>query len=222
MRPFILLVCLAVSFPMTAQNDRFSQAMTGIVSALDTARATSTFTAAGQQLERIATAEPDEWLPRYYLAYTQVQLAMHALERGDREACARLGQSAEVHITSARELTDKNSELLTVQGYVLLTRIWSDPMNDGPRLSPTALGLFQEAMALDEANPRPTFLLGMLTFHMPEFYGGGAANALPWLEKAAVQYAEAPADRGLLPGWGQGPNHAYLEKAREVIAAAEK
>ncbi|MCB0637080.1 MAG: hypothetical protein KDC54_10710 [Lewinella sp.] len=221
MRHLILFSFLSFTLTLTAQSDRYTQAMTGIVATLDTARQASAFTASAQKLERIAAAEADQWLPRYYLAFTQVQLAMNALENGQGDACETYAQAAEAQLQLVKEMTETNSEILTLEGYVNLTRIWSDPMNNGPRLSPPTIGLFQRAMAMDEANPRPTMLLGMLTLYMPEFYGGGAANALPLLEKAAGQYEAAPAERGLLPGWGQGTNHWLLEKARTDLAEHE-
>jgi hypothetical protein len=221
MRHLIIFLFFFSALTISAQTDRYTLAMQAISSTLDTASQADLFASTAQKLERIAVAEPDEWLPRYYLAYTQVQLAMKAFERGNGDVCETHALAAEDQLRQVKALAPENSEVLTLEGYVHLIRIWSDPMNNGPRLSPVAIGLFQRAMAMDEANPRPTMLLGMLTLYMPDFYGGGPANALPLLEKAAGQFATAPEEPSLAPGWGERTNHWLLEKTRADLARRE-
>ncbi|MBL7775287.1 MAG: hypothetical protein JNK89_04750, partial [Saprospiraceae bacterium] len=90
-------------------------------------------------------------------------------------------------------------------------RLMENPMALGAQITPRVFALLEKAAALDPANPRAPFLRGTYVLNMPEFYGGGAANAKPYFEKAAALF-EQEKDRGLLPHWGKRVNARYLEQ----------
>ncbi len=218
------LFSLSISITVEAQEDRFTTAMTALIeqmtvedpSAIDWPSITN-------KLERIGSAEPDQWLPHYYLSYANLQLAMSAMNQGNPQGVEQYVKLSEAHLGKAKELTAMNSELKCMEGYVAQGYIWIDPMNNGPQYAGAAHAAYAAAIAMDEANPRPHMLRGMLTLFTPEFFGGGAEKAKPMLDAASALYEqESATDKGILPAWGQPTNNWMVQKAARDLAASDE
>ena len=72
-----LIAALATNTPIWAQSDQFKQAMSQAISAMQATNEKSPvtdFQATANQFERIAGAEPKEWLPRYYAGLNYVYM----------------------------------------------------------------------------------------------------------------------------------------------------
>lgn len=219
----ILLSVFACSVVFAqAQTERFDAAMTGIVNQINAVDGPVDWQEISNKLERIAQAEPEQWLPQYYLGYASLELALAAMQAGNSTKVAELVHRSENFLAQARTLTADNSELKCLEGYVYQGYLWIDPMTNGPKYSPLAHQAYGMAAAMDATNPRPAALQGMLILYTPEFFGGGAEKALPLLQKAQGQFvAEGTIDKGILPQWGATSNNWMLEKATKDIEAKE-
>lgn len=214
---------LSVSVFAQDQSDRFTAAMSGVIEQMENPNPMAIdWVAITNKLERIAKAEPAQWLPHYYLAYASLQMAMQEMNKGNAAAVEQLVTTSEQHLEAAKGLTEMNSELKCMEGYVYQGYIWIDPMNKGPQYAGPAHAAYAAAAAMDENNPRPHFLRGMLTLFTPDFFGGGAEKAMPLLEAAAERYEqEEKTERGIQPQWGQSTNQWMLQKANADLAAKE-
>ncbi len=216
---FVLL-----SLNLQAQEDRFTSAMTALITEMENPNPNDVdWSAITNKLERIAAAEPEQWLPQYYLSYAGLQLALREMNQGNVAGVEQYVKVSETHLDKAKALTEMNSELKCMEGYVLQGYIWIDPMANGSQYAGAAHAAYAEAAAMDETNPRPLMLRGMLVLFTPEFFGGGAENAMPLLQGAEQLYAlEGDQDRGILPRWGAGTSNWMLNKAQTDLAAKDE
>ncbi len=206
----VMLLLTLFGAALFAQNDAYTDAMTQSVAQIDTAKTSSDFQNCANVFARIAATEPGQWLPAYYAAYGNLMVGFLTNEK-DLNAAIASFDLAEAQLEKIRSLQPNSSELAVLEAYLLIGRLMENPMALGAQITPRVFALLEKAAALDPANPRAPFLRGTYVLNMPEFYGGGAANAKPYFEKAAALF-EQEKDRGLLPHWGKRVNARYLEQ----------
>jgi len=172
------------------------------------------FTDAANAFERIAGVEEKEWLPAYYVAYCQLNLAMQYMEK-DSDKIKAHNDLAQAAIDKAKEIAPEESEVHALQGYIYTARIWENPMIKGASYSPLVYQACEKSISLNPDNPRPYFLKGQNTFYTPEFYGGGPAAAKPSLEKASKLFETFEKESALHPDWGSYYCNKLLEQANQ-------
>ena len=214
---FILCVFTVFTF---AQNPKFEKAMMAGVEKLQTAEDIEGYQAAANHFERIANAEKKEWLPAYYHAYCHMMMAAISMNKKLMGDCKNHLDVAEASLMKANEIDDKQSEVYALMGFVYQGRIWEDPMSKGAEFSPLSHEVLDQAIELDPNNPRAYYLKGQNVFYTPEFWGGGAKNALPLLEKAAKLYTDEEEEGTLMPTWGKEYNQQLLEKATKTAESS--
>lgn len=214
MKKVALLLALTLTTALlNAQNARYTEAMTKALTQLDSARSAADFQAVANTFARIAGAEPREWLPLYYTSFSNL-IAGFILFQSDAPKALLALDLAQSNLDKAILLAPQESELAVLQAYVLIGRLMENPMAKGAEITPKVFAELGKAAALNPDNPRAPFLQGTYTLNMPEFYGGGAANAKPHFEKAAALF-EKETDRGLLPHWGKEDNTKYLQQVSQ-------
>lgn len=80
------------------------------------------------------------------------------------------------------------------------------------------------ALALDKSpeNPRVNLLRGVSLFYTPEMFGGGAKNALKFLEKAVSLFEKEKIENPLLPSWGKDEAYTFLGITYGKLGETEK
>ena len=214
MKNFILFTSLTLSAALlTAQSAQYTSAMTKAVAALDSADTPADYQATANTFSRIAQAESKEWLPLYYAAFSYLNHAFPMFKEDVAKALQTL-DLAQNALDKAKTLAPGESELAVLQAYVYIGRLMENPMTKGAEITPKVFGALEKAAAMNPENPRAPFLQGTYVLNMPEFYGGGAANAKAHFEKAAVLF-DKESGRGLLPHWGKKANAYYLEQVNQ-------
>ncbi len=208
---FVFLLSLSTTLAF-AQNDQYNAAMADAVARFDSAAGPADFQALANTFARIAAAEPGEWLPQYYAAFSNLMVAFPLFQQDPAKALLTV-DLAQACLDKAKALAPGESEIGVLQAYILIGRLMENPMAKGAEISPQVFAALERAAAQAPGNPRAPFLRGTYVLNMPEFYGGGAANAKPWFEKAA-QLFEKESGRGLLPHWGQNANAQYLDQVK--------
>ena len=163
---------------------------------------------AGNYFERIAEANKSEWLPLYYAAYASLNVGFQQTKVELKDEWYQKGLS---YINKAKDIKENESEILSLEGYLKLMYISNDAMKRAPSQTREAIGILEKAKALNPNNPRPWFIHGQNTYYTPEFYGGGAKNALPLLQKAKALYDNFKPENSLMPVWGKGGCEKLLE-----------
>lgn len=211
MKNLLFPICLTlIAHLLPAQNAQYHSAMTKAVAALDSADTPADYQVAANTFSRIAQAEPKEWLPLYYAAFSLMNQAFPMFREDAAKAIQTL-DLAQATLDKAKALAPGESDLAVLQAYLYIGRVMENPMVKGAEMTPKVFGELEKAAAINPGNPRAAFLQGTYVLNMPEFYGGGAANAKPHFEKAAALF-EQEKDRGLLPHWGKRANTYYLEQ----------
>jgi tetratricopeptide (TPR) repeat protein len=101
--------------------------------------------------ERIATAEPDNWLPPYYVA--QINVINSFSEKDGAKLKAQLDK-AQDFINDATAISKDNPELLVLQANLYTAWIVYDGQQYGMTYSAKATELLNKALALAPDNPR--------------------------------------------------------------------
>jgi hypothetical protein len=203
-----LFIFLLVSFSAFSQTV-YEQAMHDGLDSLKHIKVLEDFQSVTNHFERIAAAEPGQWLPRYYAAYCRIILSFKEQEKEKKE---QLLVKSENLLNGALKISPEESELFALQGMLYQGFIMLDPQNNAPEYSARANQSFDRAITLNASNPRPYYLKGMNLMYMPEPYGGGMKAACPLFAKAKELFETFVKADELMPDWGKDQNEQLLEK----------
>lgn len=167
---------------------------------------------AANRLDLIAARYSDQWIAHYYAAYAKVVTAYMLTDEAQRDM--QIDQ-AEQSLSKCKSLTTTGDELLILEAYIANARLAVKPMSRHKKYGAIFDARLDEAMALNPANPRIYFLKGQSLFHTPRAFGGGAKNALPYLEKAAALFGKESKDDVRKPHWGQQKNDYYIGECKK-------
>ena len=208
MKTIITAICIIVfnSLPFGegwggafAQNPKYVSAMEKNIQLVDTATITVTLWQAANSFERIANSEKTEWLPNYWAAYSFVMLTIIG---NDKEQIDVYCDKADAFLEKAEAISKDNSEIITLKGFASAMRINVNPMMRGRVYGPKSSEFYQQAIKLDENNPRPYYLRGQGIMNTPVMFGGGADKACPYLEKAMKKFETFKPSSSIMPSWG--------------------
>lgn len=158
---------------------------------------------------RIAEAKKEEWLPLYYAAYLQSMAAFRFEVNKDQY----LDQAMEL-VKKADKISPNNSEIVALQGFIVMGKLTVDPMSRGQELSPQAMQLFGKAIALDKENPRATTLMSQMQLGTAKFFGQGPEQACGLARVGLELFAKEESkitENYLLPTWGKNQAQQVAE-----------
>ncbi|MBD2754057.1 hypothetical protein [Spirosoma validum] len=192
----------------TAQADRYATQMRKLLAEMDTVRGSKSTQELAYRFLRVATAEQSKWLPYYYASLCFVTAAY---EEKDVTKIDALCDVAQQYVERADSLSAPKVESLCLKSMIPLARISVDVMKRGAANLIESKQLLQEAVALDNRNPRAFFLLGQQLANMPTAFGGGKQKALPYFQKASQLFADKVAQEATLDvHWGRESNANML------------
>jgi len=201
---FVVLFVFAAGIAF-AQNEKYTQAMADGIKALNSIDREKpdpmSLVDIANRFERIAAAEPKEWLPKYYAAYANVLLGFVAPTLNEKDQYL---DKANALLKDAEGIAGKpNDEIEVLKAYQSQIHLAADPMNrwqaDGEKFQ----GFLQSAKSINAENPRIYYLEGSSVFFTPEEYGGGKKVAKPMLEKAQQKFSAFKPASGIHPDWGK-------------------
>ena len=114
MKKLITLFVSVIALNASAQNSKFEKAMMKNVSMMDTASATETWQTITNNVERMAVAEPKEWLAQYYAAYSNLILGIYQSENSTKDSYY---DRAITFIDKADSIQANNSEIYALRGF---------------------------------------------------------------------------------------------------------
>jgi hypothetical protein len=212
---FILIAgCYKLSAQPAAEenkvsNDKFITAMETNLKMLDTANAPSTLIMLANNFERIGKAEQKQWQPFYYASFCYAMMASGA---PDKTKIDFLAEKAESFLTLAEAIDKNNSEISTLHGMIIYSKILVDPISRWQTMGKEAAGYLAKAKEQNPANPRPYLIEGRATLYTPEALGGGAAAAKPIAEECIKKFDAFVPDNTIAPKWGKS-------SAKKLLAA---
>tara|TARA_R110002073_G_scaffold139232_2_gene289282 strand:- start:58243 stop:59235 length:993 start_codon:yes stop_codon:yes gene_type:complete len=151
-------------------------------------------------LERIANAEPENWIPPYHIALLKARTSFAMTNKSAQEAQIK---SAEDFIDRADAISPDNSEIYVIKAMVNVAKIASNPMVNGASLSAPTEALYRKAVALDATNPRAYSGLAEFEMGAARFFGKDLTPYCTKLQESIKLYdAFQPASK-MAPNWGK-------------------
>jgi hypothetical protein len=196
----IAITCLIAIHTTAQSSDKFNTAMGSALAKMATAKSPDELTNVVNTLERIAQAEPKEWLPLYYIAFTHVT---NAFSQKDPKEIDALVAKAEASITKAESISPKNDEIMVLKAMCSSASIMADPMARGMKKGIEAASLLEQAKLINANNPRIYLMQAQSAFYTPEQFGGSKKLAQSLAAKALALYNEAKPSSPLMPSWGK-------------------
>ena len=208
----LLIAAFAASQSIFAQSEQYKQAMNAAISTLKTqSQKTSPaeFQDSANQFERIASAEPNEWLPRYYAGMMYVYSGFTGKNEAEKD---KFLDQADSNLKAAETLSPDNDELAVLKAYIAQARMTVDPANRWQQYGPQVQAGIAKAKSLNANNPRTYVLEGSGLMFTPEQFGGGPTIACPVLKQAAEKFATFKPVSNLHPMWGKAQIEPMLAK----------
>ncbi|WP_222984527.1 hypothetical protein [Flagellimonas meishanensis] len=195
MKKCIALAFLAVSSIALAQ-DRYSQGMQKAFQLWKDQKVVE----ASNLFERIAMAEPDNWLPHYYV--TQLNTLISFGEK-DKEKLTRQLEKAKEFLDLSKAISPDNPELLVQEAMINTAWISFDGATYGMTLSPLNAQLYQQALALAPENPRVVFSKAEWDMGSARYFGKDTTPYCKDVERALELFANFSVDTPFYPSWGK-------------------
>ncbi len=213
MKKLLAIVLLLFCVSTQAQdNKKFIGAMEKNLATFNNAKSADDYINSANAFERIASAEPKEWLPNYYASLSYLLAGM---QQQDKLKMDEFYDKSMALVDKADGISAENSEILALKAWVLSMKISVDPMTRGQELGMQSGMLTATAMKLNPDNPRPYMLKGMGLMYTPEQFGGGKDKAIPVLEMAIEKYKSFKPASSIMPKWGQEQAEKSLEECKK-------
>ena len=156
--------------------------------------------------ERIAKAEPKEWLPNYYIA--QINSLKSWNEKDETVLKAQLDKAQE-HIDIAMTKSENNAELLIMQAQVLTNWVAFDGMTYGMKYGAKVSELYAKALKLNPKNPRAAFCKAEWDMGSAKYFGKDIAPYCKDIEASIELFDTFKPESEFHPNWGK-------ERAKQV------
>jgi hypothetical protein len=196
----IVLLTWNITQPAVAQGDRYTAAMQPHIRTVYTADTVPPLQNAVNALERIATAEKTRWEPYYYTSFGYVMMMNYENDKLQKDRYLDLASKALAH---ASALVPQESEVVALEGFILMMRVSIDPASRGQQYAGQATQTLARAVALNPENPRALALLAQMQYGMAQFFGSSTAEACANARSATEKFATFQPANPLAPQWGR-------------------
>jgi len=129
-------------------------------------------TEAVQLFERIASAEKDNWLPKYYAATV---LIIEGFSLKDETALTTQMNRAQQFLDAAKAISKNNPEIIITQALLNTVYVAFDGQKYGMTLSGANVQLYEQALAIDPNNPRVVLAKAQWGMGGAKFFGQSTA-----------------------------------------------
>ncbi len=212
MKTIYSIIILLAAVPCLSGQTEFEKAMMKNLQAMDTSKSEQQMKDLAAKFDRMAVAEPTQWLPRYYSSLVYTILSFQTNDAVVKQSYIDYAQK---QIDEAMKIAPQESEILTLQGMIYQSIITLDPMKNGQIYSGKAAGSFQMASQLNPGNPRPVYMQAISIMYTPEEYGGGKKVAYPLFVKAMELFGLFLPAGDIYPKWGKEDCEKNLEMCKE-------
>ena len=167
----ILFALCSVSASAQPVDDVYLKGMNNAIAQIDTVKTVASIKKVRNQFDRISQKYSDQWLPLYYVAYSNLEMVLRNPKAADVQS---LLADAKEKISRFEKMKGVNkSELSTLWGYYYNALIATDPAINGEKFYNEVMSNYKKAIELDTNNPRPVFLLAVFEKNLPPFLQSG-------------------------------------------------
>ncbi len=161
--------------------------------------------------ERIANAEPTQWLPHYYIAQLN---SLKSWNLKDEVLLKSQLDKAQQHLDLAKQINENNAELLVMQAQVLTNWVAFDGQTYGMKYSAKVSELYAKAYAMAPNNPRVVFGKAEWNMGSARFFGQDTKPFCADIEKSIELFANFKPETPFSPNWGQDRAEATLKTCK--------
>lgn len=194
MKHLIYLAFLVVSAITQAQSN-FEQGMGKALNLMEAGN----FEKSEQLLERIASAEKNEWLPHYYIAQIN---SLKSWNQKDETLLRAQLEKAQKHLDQAFNIEESNPELLIMQAQILTNWVAYDGMTYGMKYGQKISELYIKANKLQPENPRAVFCKAEWEIGSARYFGQDTKPFCKQIEKSIELFANFQTESDYYPSWG--------------------
>ncbi len=206
MRNLIIILVLSVTELITAQTN-YDQGMQKAFQlwGSDPAEASNLF-------ERIATAEPDNWIPLYYAA--QINILQSFGLQDVEKMTAQLNKAQDL-LNDATAISKDNSELMVLQALLHTAWVAYDGATYGMTLSGKVTSIYAQAEQIAPENPRVVLNKAEWGMGSARYFGQDTQSFCKDVERALELFANFKPESPYHPKWGK-------ERAEQILETCEK
>jgi hypothetical protein len=121
-------------------------------------------------------------------------------------------KQAEIYLARIKAKNVQNDEIDVLHALLVNASTAVDPKSRGGQNASTFSAYLKKARDKNADNPRIYYVKGLSLFYTPKAFGGGAAVAKPFFEKAALLFRKEETTGFLKPHWGKAINDYYLSQ----------
>lgn len=155
---------------------------------------------AANMFERIAHAEPDNWLPSYYAA--QVNIVSSFGEKDGDKLSFQLKKAQDL-INDATAISKNNPEILVLQAMLHTAWVAYDGATYGMTLSPKVVELYNKAEQINPDNPRVVFSKAEWDMGSARYFGQDTLPFCKDIERSLDLFAKFKPESLFHPNWGK-------------------
>jgi tetratricopeptide (TPR) repeat protein len=199
-----IIVMMLYSLMTQASNEAYEKAMLKELQNMKTAASPEDLQKVANGFARIAQMMPEEWLPDYYAALALANAGFRS--EGGANVKDPLFDQAKKYVDKAAKISPNNSEIVALQGFIIMGELAVDPASRGQHLSGLAMQTFGKAVDLNRQNPRAIMMLGQMELGMAQFFGQGPEKGCGLIKSSLELYEKEDAskeDGTFLPTWGK-------------------
>ncbi len=167
---------------------------------------------ASNLFERIANAEPDNWLPAYYAA--QVNIVSSFGERDEKKLTAQLKKAQDL-INDATAISKNNPEILVMQALLHTAWVAYDGATYGMTLSGKVIELYTKAAMIAPKNPRVVYCKAEWDMGGAKYFGQDTTPFCKDVERSLELFANFKPETPFHPNWGK-------ERATQILESCNK
>ena len=157
-------------------------------------------TEASNMFERIANAEPDNWLPSYYAAQINI---VNSFNLKDAKKLETQLNKAQDLINDATAISKDNPEILVLQALLHTAWVAYDGATYGMTLSGKVTELYAKAEVLAPNNPRVVYCKAEWNMGSAKYFGQDPTPYCKDLERALELFANFKPETVFHPKWGK-------------------
>ena len=207
-----MILIAIILLPMTIMaSDKYLKSMTSNIEALYDANSIEDLQSVANKFDRVASAEPEEWLPRYYAALANTWMATREEDLSKKDEYLDVAQ---VKMDEAASIEGENVEIVALQGFIQMIGISVDPATRGATYSQKAFAAFMKATQMDAKNPRALFFKGQMEYGTAQFFKGDTSAACDTMAKSIELFDNFTPVSALHPNWGKGFAQRTVENCK--------
>lgn len=166
---------------------------------------------ASNMFERIASAEPDNWLPAYYAAQVNI---VNSFDLRDENKLSEQLKKAQDLINDATAISKNNPEILVLQAMLYTAWVAYDGATYGMTLSPKVEALYAQAQQIAPNNPRVVYCKAEWGIGSAQYFGQDTKPFCEELERALELFANFKPETPFSPNWGKDRAENTLESCK--------